>query len=405
MSESPAEGTSASRRSAPLLALTGTLGVLFIGILIALQVYRGPRIRAALACVATGIASLLLIALCVRVRPKFHWVALLFLAFYVSVEHVLAPVVMRPYGMKTYYYTKNPDHLPPFRFVPPGMNSDLARCLWEPEEFRPEGMNLIFIGDSFTHGALLEAEQAFPHLLTQRLRSEFPDADVKGVNLGWVSSSPFLDERRLKLQGAHYNPDLVALFVDMTDFQDDIKWRRRLERRGVYWWIYHFPFAMHAFESLWPDAFEEFYWANNEEVPRKRFFMSEAPLEETRADCAELLDNLDAVDAWCREQGARFVVYVLPRSYQYSDRESPDNWEAAEYELLGPYSHEPFRLMAERAAEVDYPIRSLLEPFQETTVFPTCFDHDPHWNPEGAKVAADAIWTTLREDVEQLLSH
>ena len=403
MNEATTESSRNGRGSAALLALSGTLGVLFVGTLIATQLIRGPRIRAGVAVTSAAVALLLLVTLCLRFRPKVWLTALLFVGFYVGVEHLLAPVVMRPYGMKTYYYTKNPDHLPPFKFVPPGMNSDLARCLWEPEEFRPEGVNVIFIGDSFTHGALLEAEQAFPHLLTQRLRAEFPEADVKGVNLGWVSSSPYLDLRRLELQGEHYHPDLVALFVDMTDFQDDIKWRRRVERRGVYGWIYHFPFAMHAFESGFPEAFEEFYWANNEEVPRKRFFMSEAPLEETREACGELLANLDAVSEWCERVGARFVVYVLPRSYQYSDRESPDNWEADQYELLGPHSLEPFRLMAERAEEVDYPIRPLLEAFQQTEVFPTCFAHDPHWNPAGAQVAADAIWPTLRADVEALI--
>jgi hypothetical protein len=39
---------------------------------------------------------------------------------------------------------------------------------------------------------------------------------------------------------------------------------------------------------------------------------------------------------------------------------------------------------------------SLLETFQQTDIFPTCFDDDPHWNRNGMELASAAIAEWLR---------
>ncbi len=400
---SPSEPASSPSRSKGLLAAGVSNGALLILACVVQLFVQLPALKAGIALLV-AIYALLLLGF-VFSRLRWRWTVVLpgLLVYYIGVEHLLAPFVMHVFEMETYYYTRNPDHWPAPAETPPGMNSDLLRCRWEPDEFAPEGLNVLFLGDSFTFGAELDADQTFAYHLTDRLRDAFPEVDLKTANFGWSSSSPFLDLRRLEALGERYHPDLVALFVDMTDFQDDIKWRRRLERRGVYWWVYHFPFAMHVFERQFPEAFESFYWTRNEEVPRRRFFITEAPLTETRPHCREILDNIDRLNEWCGERDARFVVYILPRSYQYSDRECPNNWEKGEYEILGPHCLEPFRLFGEQRERVDYPIRSLLDAFRSTGVFPTCFPDDPHWNPAGARVATEAIFPGLKADVGQLL--
>jgi hypothetical protein len=52
---------------------------------------------------------------------------------------------------------------------------------------------------------------------------------------------------------------------------------------------------------------------------------------------------------------------------------------------------------------VDYPIYSILRDFQETDLFPTCFENDPHWNPNGTSVAAVAIARRLEGEVQAWL--
>lgn len=95
------------------------------------------------------------------------------------------------------------------------------------------------------------------------------------------------------------------------------------------------------------------------------------------------------------ELGAKYALVVFPRSYQYSDRESPRSWEAGEYEPLGEYVLEPFRYLDEIRGGFDFPVYSLLPDFQNTNVYPTCFPNDPHWNPAGARLAAGSIHRQL----------
>jgi hypothetical protein len=40
---------------------------------------------------------------------------------------------------------------------------------------------------------------------------------------------------------------------------------------------------------------------------------------------------------------------------------------------------------------------SLLDNFENTTVFPTCSCDDPHWNEQGAAIAAEAIYRFCAE--------
>ena len=105
-----------------------------------------------------------------------------------------------------------------------------------------------------------------------------------------------------------------------------------------------------------------------------------------------------------RERGAEFVVVVLPRSYQYSARECPQNWEKDMYVTLGPHALEAFRWFDEISPQVDFPIVSLLETFQQNQEFPTCLDDDPHWNATGHKVAAEAVLQALLPLVERRLA-
>jgi len=71
------------------------------------------------------------------------------------------------------------------------------------------------------------------------------------------------------------------------------------------------------------------------------------------------------------------------------------------YRDLGPFSAEPFQFFREIEANLAYPDYSLLPTFLETEVFPTCFEDDPHWNADGARVAAERIAEILEVELER----
>lgn len=314
---------------------------------------------------------------------------------YVGIEHFAAPYMIRAFAMTTYLAVQDPDHRPQNRIAKQGWNSDSLRCPHEPGQFKAQDTNVLFLGDSFTFGMKLEPHQCFPQLVENQLRGRFSDKKIRVSNFGWTSSSPLLSWRRLIDIGEKYAPDLVVMCIDMTDIRDDIRWRAMLDLDGMYWLIDKLPLTMRALEITAPSAYEALFRVLNPELPDQRYFVSEAPLEETRPFFTEITKNLDRIKAWCDDHGAHFAVIVLPRTYQYSDRESPLNWEADEYTVLGPYSLEPFRYFDELREVVDYPIHSLLETFQLNEVFPTSFEDDPHWTAAGARVAASAITSIL----------
>jgi hypothetical protein len=317
--------------------------------------------------------------------------AAVFLLAYVAIEQVASPHMSRALRMATYITLLDPDHRPRKTSRQEGWNSDSLRCPREAKQFREEDTNIIFLGDSFTFGMKLGPQECFPQRVEDSLRERFPDKGIRVANFAWVSSSPLLSWRRLQDIGEDYQPDLVVMCVDMTDIRDDIRWRAMLNKHGAYRVIEYFPMAMRLLEVGAPGAYRSVFRLLNPDLPQEPFFMSEAPLSETRPFFEDIVTNLARIEAWCEERAVGFAVVVLPRTYQYSARESPQNWEAEHYTVLGPYSLEPFRFFDELREQVDYSIYSLLETFRETQVFPTSFEDDPHWNPAGANLAAGAI--------------
>ena len=114
------------------------------------------------------------------------------------------------------------------------INSDGIRSAVEAEHFQENHHNIVFLGDSFVFGWKLPIEDTVPALLQKKARESMPDRQVNVANFGWASSSPLLSYRLLRDIGHKYKPDVVILAVDMTDFHDDIKYARLLERRGIY---------------------------------------------------------------------------------------------------------------------------------------------------------------------------
>lgn len=282
----------------------------------------------------------------------------------------------------------------------PDVNSDGLRLAVEATEFRDEDVNIIFLGDSFIWGGGLTRDEAIPFLLQEKARELHPEKRINIANFGWVSSSPLLSYRQLKEIGRKYKPDIVLLAIDMTDIHDDMKYLRLLERDGLYRLLSTVPITFWISRKVFSVVGPlNFFYESLYGYPVNKYFISSRPLEETLPYFSTMRSNIDSIHSYSvNELDARFILFVFPRSYQYSDREAPNSWEQGLYENLGPYAHEPFKYFDQMRDEVDYPIHSLLSDFETTTVFPTCFDDDPHWNQDGVQVALDAIVRHCLED-------
>jgi hypothetical protein len=290
----------------------------------------------------------------------------------------------------------NPDHRM-MREQYNDLNSDNIRSAVEPSDIKDSDLNVIMLGDSFVYGMWLGRQDTIPYRLEQIYHGAgYANAHV--FNYGWISSSPYLSLRLLKEIGKKYKPDLVIEVVDMTDFWDDTFYRRAVERKGFFKIAHWFPVTSLILgrlgrEVIRADWFTKTLWG----IPWQRYFPMERPLSETRPYLDELTRNLDEMDRYVKDElHAPFVVFIMPRSVQYSERETPKD-PLEEYSRLGPWSLEPFRYFAEVAPSKSYPIISLLDDFRNTTEFPLTMESDPHHTSLGNKVSARFIWQHLQQ--------
>ena len=293
---------------------------------------------------------------------------------------------------------RDPDHR--LRPTARGNNSDGIRCKAEAQAFREEDLNIIFLGDSFVYGLKQKPDVAFPQRFESIVRARHPRRGVNVANFGWISSSPYLSLRLLRDLGAKYKPDVVFLCIDMTDFHDDLKYRGLVEQpTAVYKGLAHVPGIIALTKRILVKLRVESLHQSLFGYPADRFFIVNQPLSQSRPFCSVMLDSIRRIDAYTRnELNARFILVILPRSFQYSDRECPENWEADAYEVLGPHVLEPFVLFEAWKKDVDFPVYSLLKDFQTTDVFPTCLHDDPHWTQAGHAMVAERLYRIAKAE-------
>lgn len=275
------------------------------------------------------------------------------------------------------------------------LNSDNIRSPHTPESIHKEDLNIIFLGDSFTYGFLLPTQSSIPSQFEAMARAAHPGMTINAINFGWVSSSPLLEYRLLKDIGRKYQPDVVVLNLDMGDFGDDIIYTRLLEHRDIFLLSGILPGTTAILEMLSnllsSDNYEKVFG-----YPKNGMFANEWPLSRSQpyieAYTQRFID--DIANYTTQELGAKFVLVINPRSFQYSDKEALQDWNGAMNQRT-EHSYEIFRYMDQLQQKRDYPVFSLLPGLQKTTVFPTTFGTDSHWNAVGCKVVSELLLEKL----------
>lgn len=275
------------------------------------------------------------------------------------------------------------------------INSEGIRSFQTSSRYRAEDFNIIFAGDSFAYGLGLPIEHAPPYQLETLLRQHYKRDDIHVVNFGWSSSSPYLSLRLLKDLGAAYKPDMIIFLLDLTDFKDDWFYKHILHRQGNYRFLVEHPYLGYIARTVArkTDAYTGWYQQLMGFPDWSTYFTVHQPYEASKPFFDNVYQSLLEMHTFSQQTlGVPLYVFSAPRHWQYTDKESPDSWEAHAFEIQGPYALNNFIWLEETARTAPFPMISLLQDFRETTVFPTTFQDDSHWNREGAGVAAAAIF-------------
>lgn len=289
---------------------------------------------------------------------------------------------------------EDPDH----RLAPDekkGINADGIRSKREAEDFIESDFNIIFSGDSYTYGHLLGTKQTPPMQFELIANQQLAPMTIRVANFGWSSSSPYLSLRLLKDIGKKYKPDLVIFILDATDFKDDHFYSSVIEKKSGYEFIVDHPLLAHFPRKIalatdnytgWHERWLGYPGSGN-------YFLFHQPYQKSLPFFESTYQNLVEMNKYVSEQlGAKFIVFAPPRHWQYTDKESPLSWERHNYTPMSEHVLNNFAFWDEKAGEAPFPIVSLLEDFQSSSVYPTTFKKDSHWNPQGARFAAHTMF-------------
>ncbi len=97
------------------------------------------------------------------------------------------------------------------------LNSDGFRDVEFPEKGPGRSFRILCLGDSWTFGANVGQEQAYPARLEALLRGEFPGAGFEVLNLGVLGYSSFQGLELLKQRIDALEPDLAVIAYTMND--------------------------------------------------------------------------------------------------------------------------------------------------------------------------------------------
>ena len=131
-------------------------------------------------------------------------------------------------------------------------------------------------------------------MLETKARTSFPERKVNVANFGWTSSSPLLSLRLLRDIGKKYNPDVVILAIDMTDFHEDMKYSHLLERKGIYRTLDIIPITILTLRKLTSrmESLHQMIFG----FPGRHFFITDKPLSETRPYFSCIRENIELIN-------------------------------------------------------------------------------------------------------------
>ncbi len=289
---------------------------------------------------------------------------------------------------------------------------------------KPAGTKrLLLLGDSFTEGNGVEANQAFPAQLQALVDKAGLPSRWEVINAGEGSYSPILQYLLLEKQLLELEPDFVLLNLDMSDFFDDIQYsqlatfsaggaptavRPEPERKPG-------PFYVEAAYAL-KDFLKENTRAYNFVRRHVVYFFLEKPNAsgDVRFDKYAMLRDgyvfgdgrdfaltfgyLERIRDLLAARGVPLWIAVYPYGHQVSPREWHHGRVFWSFEQNRVYSTEAQKQVERLAKERRIPTINMTEDFLERSKseFPLYFPYDGHFTPAGHAVAAQSLMRALQ---------
>jgi hypothetical protein len=333
------------------------------------------------------------------------------------------------------YFFVQPDSILHHKFIPnakghyktPEFNTEytinsLGLRDYEFPAEKPAGtFRILMVGDSFTEGDGVEANETFSKVLERHLGPKLSSEKFQVINAGCGGYSPILEYLYLKTSGITAHPDLVILFYDLSDVFDDIDFTRiaRLDADGVPMGVSPGPTvkpegaAKGVFVGI-KDFFKEHTRLYNFIRLRIDRYLEGAKHEgkalgDIRKDkYAMLRENYPVADDselalsykyillirdMLRERGIDFWVCVYPYGMQASPREYVEGRKFWGFKPDTVYSTRPQSFMEGFCGRNGIRSINMCDEFRARAkvVHPLYLNFNGHWTSQGHVVAADVL--------------
>ncbi len=274
----------------------------------------------------------------------------------------------------------------------------------------PDAGRILVVGDSFTFGVGVDADDAFPHALQARLATAIPDAwAVRNGGIGGYG--PLRTERLLRARQAAWDPDVLihAIYVgnDLEDarpgsflVEPRIEKGRMVSRdarhvRARLWLRTHshlYSFARARFYGLY----------RRTPVAARSQYLDPMGLAEWTPAVREVSwpaasESIRKIAAWARERGTRYLVLLVPMRYQVEDA-AWDRYRSAWGLPAGAFDRDHAQREVNALLErLEVPVVDLLEPMRAAAAAGDrlYYRHDRHWTTAGHALAAKRLHDEL----------
>ncbi len=277
------------------------------------------------------------------------------------------------------------------------INSEGLRDHEYPAKKEPKLYRILVLGDSFTFGVGVNAEESYPKLLEAMLnkasrgntaiRYEVINAGVEGYG----TEQEYLYLRKLQLR---YEPDLVIVGLHSNDIDDVMKGIPAAFKKQRFKNRFYFISYLRRLQILLTESFTKKFILENILAIYQDHYSPEFERALRRTE-GLLVDIRD----FSRSRGAKALVVIIPSCLEIDRTE----WEKKGFGHLyndrfftnnmGKFSD----TFTEYGKSRKLPTLPLLPVLRNSSVRPIYFTRDPHWTREGHRIAAESIFTYLTE--------
>lgn len=299
-------------------------------------------------------------------------------------------------------------------------------------EKKPDNIfRILVIGDSYTEGQGVEAEETSPKLLEKALGDKMSGKKIEVLNAGTLSYSPVIEYLYLKHKGVKLQPDLVILNFDQGDIIDDHWYEPEVikDEKDI---PVGFRVAKDATFSAKPEnknlvlSIKKFlhensafylFVANSVKVKKIKLYpeigdntvipgnIGTDKLITTREPSTEGYDglwnftkrNLKLINDLLKENNIKLLINDYPYGHQVNATEWAEGRKAWAFEARLYSEDKNFKTLASFAQENGILYHSMVEDFRKEQRHPLFFSKDGHWTKLGHEVAAKSIEKYLFE--------